>query len=250
MTEGEEANVRPPETLPAPWGYWATAGWTVVALLVSVVASMAVLVVWDPEALTDTTDMLKNGPLISITGVISAVAEITVLALAARLAGWHETDYLGLVMPTRRAVLIAFGYLIPFLLAYDALTWLIGKDIVSPFQVDTYRSAKAQGGILLLWLAFVIAAPLSEEIVFRGFLFRGWIKSPRLVWPGILVISALFASLHIQYDLFGIVQVFGIGVVLGWTRWWSGSTLLTILMHATINLWATIQSVVKVEWFS
>jgi membrane protease YdiL (CAAX protease family) len=235
---------------PAPWGYWATAGWVGVALLCSLIASLAVLTVWQPEALAGSGELLKNGPLISLTGIISAVVEITVLALAARLAGWPEADYLGLVPPSRRALLTAFGYLIPFLLGYDALTWLIGKDIVSPFQLDTYRSAKEQGDLILLWLAFVIAAPLSEEIIFRGFLFRGWIRSPRAAWPGILAISAFFAALHVQYDVFGIVQVFFIGVVLGWTRWWSGSTLLTVLMHATINLWATLQSVVKVEWLS
>src|SRR5262249_42665875 len=113
-----------------------------------------------------------------------------------------------------------------------------------------YRSAKEQGGVLLLWLAFVVAAPGSEEIVFRGFLFRGWVRSQRTVWPAILAISALFAALHVQYDLFGIVQVFFVGVVLGFRRWWRGSTLLTILMHATINLGATLQSVIKVEWLS
>jgi membrane protease YdiL (CAAX protease family) len=203
-----------------------------------------------PDAFTDTTDILTNGPLISLTSIISAVVEIAVLALAAKLAGWRPMDYLGLLMPSGRSILIAFALLIPFVLGYDALTWLLGKDIVSSFQIDTYRSAKEQGGLVLLWTAFVIAAPLSEEIVFRGFLFRGWVRSPRGVWPGILLISAFFAALHIQYDLFGIVQVFFIGVALGWARWWSGSTVLTILMHATINLWATIQSFAKVEWLS
>jgi len=246
MTDAEHGNVSPPE----PWGYWATGGWVIVALLASLIFSLVVLLAWDPAALTDATDLLKNGPLISITGVISAVAEIGVLALAARLADWRPSAYLALILPSRHAVMIAFGYLIPFLLAYDALTWLLGKDIVTSFQLDTYRSAKTQGGVLLLWLAFVVAAPLSEEIIFRGFLFRGWVRSRRTLWPGILAISAFFAALHVQYDLFGIAQVFCIGVVLGWTRWWSGSTVLTILMHATINFWATLQSVVKVEWFS
>jgi hypothetical protein len=31
-------------------------------------------------------------------------------------------------------------------------------------------------------------------------------------------------------------------------RWRSGSTLLTILMHVLINFWATVQSMIKVEW--
>jgi uncharacterized protein len=99
-----------------------------------------------------------------------------------------------------------------------------------------------------LWLTFVIAAPVAEEIMFRGFLFRGWVRSERSAIPGILIISALFAAIHVQYDWFGMLQVFFIGLLLAIARWRSGSTLLTILMHVIANLWATIESMIKVEW--
>ena len=45
--------------------------------------------------------------------------------------------------------------------------------------------------------------------------------------------------MHVQYDWFGIVQVFFIGLRLAIARWRSGSTLLTILMHVLIHFWAT-----------
>ena len=86
--------------------------------------------------------------------------------------------------------------------------------------------------------------------MFRGFLFRGWVRSSRSAVPGIVAISALFAAMHVQYDLFGIAQVFLIGLFFAWIRWRSGSTLLTILLHATSNLWATLETMIKVEWFS
>jgi membrane protease YdiL (CAAX protease family) len=46
------------------------------------------------------------------------------------------------------------------------------------------------------------------------------------------------------------LQVFFIGLLLAIARWRSGSTLLTIVMHVLINLWATIESMIKVEWLS
>jgi len=241
-----EQSIQPPP----PWGYWATAGWTVAALVSSMVVGFIAILIGYPEVLTDSTDLLKNGPLIALTGIISAIVEIAVLALAARLAGWSPADYFAFFMPSGRTLLKAFAYLIPFVVGYDLVTYLLDKEVVSPFQIDAYKSAKAAGALVPLWIAFVVAAPVSEEIVFRGFLFRGWVRTPRTVWPGILAVSAFFAALHVQYDVFGIAQVFLIGLVLGWTRWWSGSTVLTMLMHATINLWATAQSVVKVEWMS
>jgi membrane protease YdiL (CAAX protease family) len=194
--------------------------------------------------------MLKDGPLISITTIASAVVQVGMLALAARLAHWPAGEYLGLVRPATRPALIAIAVLIVFLLGYDGLTYLLGRDIVTPFQVDTYRTARDSGSLPLLWLTFVIVAPIAEEIMFRGFLFRGWVRSERSAIPAILVISLLFAAIHVQYDWFGMLQVFFIGLLLAIGRWRSGSTLLTILMHLLANLWATIESMIEVEWLS
>ena len=47
---------------------------------------------------------------------------------------------------------------------------------------------------------------------------------------------------------FTLAQIFLIGLLLGWLRWASGSTLLTIVLHMLANLTATIQAIVAVEW--
>jgi uncharacterized protein len=117
-------------------------------------------------------------------------------------------------------------------------------------MVKVYESAREEGAIALLLIAAVIAAPVGEEIMFRGFLFRGWSAS-RLGGTGtILLTSAIWASIHVQYDWFGIMQVFCLGLLFGWVRWRSGSTLLTMLMHATVNLSAAIETAVLIEWTS
>jgi membrane protease YdiL (CAAX protease family) len=145
---------------------------------------------------------------------------------------------------------MATALVVAFILGFDALTYLLDRDVVTPFQLDTYRSARDAGALALLWITFVIVAPAGEEILFRGFLFRGWAASPRAVWPAIVVISALWAIIHVQYDWFGILQVFLGGLLLGWLRWGSGSTLLTFWLHALTNIWATAQTAIKVEWLS
>jgi uncharacterized protein len=235
----------------APWGLWATLGWVILAFVLSAIAGFVVVLIWRPDAImSGGADMLKDGPLISVTTVASGVVQVGTLALAAKLARWPTGEYLGLVRPAIRPALIAILILIVFLLGYDALTYLIGRDVVTPFQVDTYRTARDGGTLPLLWLTFVIVAPVAEEIMFRGFLFRGWVRSEQSAIPGILIISALFAAIHVQYDWFGMLQVFFIGLLLAIARWRSGSTLLTILMHVLINFWATVQSMIKVEWLS
>jgi CAAX protease family protein len=99
----------------------------------------------------------------------------------------------------------------------------------------------------LLWFTVIIVAPFDEEVTFRGFLYRGWVRTERGVVPGILVISALWAVIHIQYDWFGILQVFLLGLFFGWARWWSGSASLTFLLHAGTNLWAMVETAVGLQ---
>jgi hypothetical protein len=100
----------------------------------------------------------------------------------------------------------------------------------------------------VLWLAFVVVAPVGEEITFRGFLFRGWAAS-RLGVSGTILLSALtFTALHAHYDWFETLQVFLIGTLFGWLRWRSGSTTLTILLHLVANLLATLLAAGQGAW--
>src|SRR5262245_14753356 len=132
-----------------PWGYWATLGWAVLAFLVSSIAGFAVLLVMRPEAITGSVDLLKDGAVISISTFASATVQVGMLILAAYLARWPVGEYLGLVRPKLRDAVIVFVCLVAFVLAYDALTYLLGRDVVTPFQVDTYRSARESGTLPL-----------------------------------------------------------------------------------------------------
>jgi uncharacterized protein len=168
--------------------------------------------------------------LLSFATTVSNAIQIGALALVARLAHWPPGKYLGLIRPSGRDTALALGALALFLPGFDALTYLLGRDIVTPFQATSYLSARASGALPLLWFTFVVVAPAGEEITFRGFLYRGWVRSQRAVVP-VAVISALWAVSHIQYDWFGLLQIFLMGLLLGWARWRSGSAALTFLTH-------------------
>lgn len=237
-----------PAPRPAPWGILMTAAWTVATILVIGIASVAAIAVWFPDAMGDSSEFVKDARAFGILFMVSVVAEVAVLAVAARLAGWRATDYLGLVLPERRTTMTAIVAVVAFVLVFDAFTYLVGKPVVTPFQIDLYKNAAASNSLPLMWLTLVVAAPLGEEIMFRGFLYRGWAQTQRAVIPAIIVISAFWAIIHTQYDWFGIVQIFLIGLLLGWARWRSGSTLLTIALHGLINAWATLQTFVRINW--
>ena len=90
------------------------------------------------------------------------------------------------------------------------------------------------GWVFWLLAAVVVAAPIGEEVLFRGFLFRG-LARPGWEVHAIGATALVWALLHTQYSYFVVGEVFLEGLMLGWFRWASGSTVLTIGMHMLKN---------------
>jgi hypothetical protein len=231
------------------WGYWATAAWAVAAFLVGQFAALAFVVFWrqgEFYAVLNTFD----GIMVSLFILISNPVTIAVIWLAVRLAKVDTVDYLALRWPAQRYVTIGLVLLVGLIALSDILLYVSGRDLVTPFQLQSYTSARAEGWLPAMLFAAIVVAPAGEEILFRGFLFQGFVRSERTAWPAIVVISLLWAALHIQYDWAGMLQIFVIGLFLGWMRWRSGSLLLTFFLHGLFNLEGTLETVLQVKFFS
>ena len=218
-----------------PWGIFATFALGAIALLAGQVAGMAALVGWYGFDLRNAPVLSQHGAAIIVFIFVSAPVQVALLALAAGYKG-NIADYLGYKLPRRAEVVLCLAILAAMIAVGDAMSWLAGRSVVDRFQTDIYQAAKSVGQLPLLLAAVVLLIPFDEETLFRGFLMRGWLRSPRSAWPVILRTAALFAVNHVQYDWFLIGQVFAFGVLFGWARWATGSTLLTMMLHAVVNL--------------
>ena len=239
---------------PPPWGLlgsitWGAAGvaaWFVVQLIVVAVYIAA----HASGGNVDLKQFESNGFLLALVTTIAGPFWIGIMALAARLRGWTVRGYLALVMPRRSEILFGIACMAALLIAFDLLTLALGREVVPPFMREAYISARSSNALVLFFIAVVAVGPIAEEIAFRGFLFRGLSET----WLGVagttILTSAAWAMMHVQYDWVQLTQIFLIGLLLGWLRWASGSTLLTILLHILANLAATIQAAIKVEWMS
>jgi CAAX protease family protein len=230
-----------------PWGIAASFAWLVLSFLVSAVVATMFFALWQGDRLP--TGATYDGVLITIGALSSIPAQIGVLAWAAHLRGWQPLDYFAVNWPKRGELIVAVICVVVIDLAFDGLLYVTGRDIVAPFQVESYRTAQNAGWLFWLMVAIILAAPLGEELAFRGFLFRG-LARPGFELHAIGIISVVWALLHIQYDWLGMAQIFVLGMVLGWFRWASGSTTLTIIMHVLINLEAMIETAIQVEYLS
>ncbi len=99
----------------------------------------------------------------------------------------------------------------------------------SVFAVEAIRTSRAW----VLVAAVAVAAPLLEELVFRGVLLdwsRRW-----SVWGGVFVTSLGWVLLHWQYEPSTMALLFAMGVVLATARVLTGSLWIPILMHGWWN---------------
>jgi membrane protease YdiL (CAAX protease family) len=245
-----------PARNPPPWGLVPSILWGVAGVVIWFAMQLAVIVgfvAWTntmaPGSMT-AQQLTNSAVLLASVTIAAGPAWIATMVFAARLRGWRARDYLALIPPRRAEIVFGIACLAALLITMDLITWGVGRDVVPPFMREAYMSARGTAALPLFLIAVIIVAPVAEEIAFRGFLFRGLSQSVLGVPGTIALTSAAWAIMHVQYDAIQIGQIILIGVLLGWLRWASGSTLLAIGLHVLANLAATAQAVIKVEWMS
>ncbi len=224
-----------------PWGLFATFALGAIALLVAQLLGIVAVSGLYGFDLKQMGTISREGGGIILFICVSAPVQVALLVAAARVRG-NPVAYLGYKLPRRGEVLFGIAALAALILVGDVISLLAGRSIVDPFQSDIYQAAQKANLFPLLLFAICVLIPISEESLFRGFLFRGWLQSPRNAWPVIVLTAGLFAIIHVQYDWFLIGQVFAFGVLFGWMRWVTGSTLLTMLLHGLVNLEGMIET--------
>jgi membrane protease YdiL (CAAX protease family) len=222
------------------WGPWATIAWSVPIGIVMVISqTLGVIAYWQwlrylhPGRPVNILDLRTDGGALGFSLALSTPFVLGFLAFVIRLSRVPVTEYLALKLPHWRDVRLGFAALAAVLVLTGILATVSGQE-TPEFMTQTFESARAAGMLPLLLLAFVVLGPLQEEMLFRGFLFRG--LAPALgVWPAVALTAITWALMHAQYQWFFVGEIFALGLALGWLRARSGSSILTFALHATVN---------------
>jgi membrane protease YdiL (CAAX protease family) len=226
------------------WGLAATLGFAVLALALGDALGTATLMALKtayPQRVNN------DGTALAVATFIAYPVQVITLVLAARMTSADMLDYFGLRVPRWRETALAVAALAAVIVLGDVLTAALGRDLVPASELDLYRSALEDGTLFLLLLALIVVGPAGEELLFRGFLFRGLIQEPRDGLPGILAIALIWAALH-QHDWFDTSLLFAFGVIFGYARLYSGSTLLAVLLHMLVNSVSLIETAIVLGW--
>lgn len=239
-----------------PWGLWATLGLS--AIIFALFSALQILVAaafvsfakaQHPELDVETyaKNLSSNGFCIAVMIVVSGLICTPLTLLFTRLRkNISVKNYIGFKEPLRKEWVRWLLILAAFMFLSDGVSLLLQQPIVPLFMVDAYKTASSLPALLF---AIVVAAPIFEEIFFRGFLFQG-IRYSRLGSVGAIGITSLvWAVIHLQYGIYGIATVFSLGLLFGMARLKTGSIHLVMVMHSLVGLVATVETALYVGGF-
>jgi uncharacterized protein len=200
----------------------------ILALLVGSALEVGVVMAFDPN-------------LSTVAGKVAAQAmlALTLVGIALAVTSGPAVDgargaALGLRRPQRSPFKVAGGVLVTYIVF--AITY---ANLVQPHQKDIPRDlgfGHGTVGAVAAVLLIAIAAPISEEIFFRGFIFGGMRRRLSFV-PAALISGVIFGAFHFtgasSATVVPLLAVLGVALCFVYEE--TGSIYPTIAMHAINN---------------
>jgi membrane protease YdiL (CAAX protease family) len=141
--------------------------------------------------------------------------------------GWQPPA--GRLSWLRPLIVIAVVSAVTSLLAFTFFADIVRRDL------EPFRRMLQDAPLWLAFLALAVGAPLSEELLFRGYLLHR-LRQTRLGFAGgALVANVGWTMLHYGYSWLSLADVFLAGLLFSWALWRTGSIWVPIAFHALYN---------------
>ncbi|QSR88090.1 CPBP family intramembrane glutamic endopeptidase [Methylacidiphilum caldifontis] len=182
---------------------------------------------------------LFSGILLGVSAGLS-IFSILLIILLVRLHGYNLSEYFGasLFNPLKIAVLsfwICLSAYLP-LQMLAGLSETIGKALHLPVPrqpaVDLFLHASKPIDIAIILSLILVAAPIGEELLFRGFLYQ-FLRYHFSRSKAIVISGLVFALLHIHWITF--LPLFIFGMILATVYEFSGCLILSMAVHFWFN---------------
>lgn len=223
-------------------------GWSlsdaILALLVALLANVG----WSYLAVTVYRDAYGriprgDGVFVGLSTIGGALITVVVVAWTLRRRRLNVVESLRLHWggPFGWPVIALFALCLA--VAEDVLALSIHYPVVPLALRPLLRSPAA---LAVFGIAACLFSPVSEEIVFRGFLYP--VLAQRMGVALAVASTAIFFGLtHLStygLDLFPVLMAILSGYLLTVVRVATGSTATAIVMHVTLNLYATVEAAI------
>ncbi len=204
---------------------WITvAGWLAGLGVASLIVVSLVLI--RPRSLDELQRMFHTQPGASEWAIVFAIVDPALLAwfvwvrvIRKRGCGWRE---IGFRPVGWRPVAVAVA-----LAGLSASAMLFRRGAAIPDRVGLVLVAAVLSGL---------AASVTEEVFFRGLLYRP-LRSRMAAPAAILITSVLFTAVHFPWtDAFRVLDLLLFGIACAWLVERTASVYPAVVLHATYNL--------------
>jgi membrane protease YdiL (CAAX protease family) len=127
------------------------------------------------------------------------------------------------------ALVTIAGYVL--VIAYTVIVNALDLNFIEPENTVPGSISRDAWGLAIFGVVAVVAAPLSEELLFRGLVFGGLVRWG--FWPAAVISGVGFSMAHLDPGTF--IPFTLIGMALAWAYWSSGNLWDSIIAHCLFN---------------
>ncbi len=238
-----------------PWSVKATLGLSTLLLMLSFIISLTTLGIGTTIAVSSSSispenaqtlsaelsqSLILDGDYHAITYLFTALClSPLIFYMAGRRKITTAAAYLGFDKKPSKKTFLHFNLaIVGYFIFSSAASCALGIEVPQS-MIDMYNTADY---LFLLFIVVVIAAPVFEELLFRGFMFKGLKYSSLGVTGTIVITSFLFTLIHAgQYNVSVLAVLFPLAIILGVSRYKSGGIYLPIYLHLVNNFYASVE---------
>jgi uncharacterized protein len=201
--------------------------WGILAVLALTFVGGIVVAVVGPDLSEETAGLILQGvfaiALIAVPFMLLATAGATFASPATLgLRPFKLGQGIGLA-------LAAYAGFFAFLIVYALIVDPEPQEII-----DEIRAEQETAKVVALGVLVILAAPISEEIFFRGFIFGG-LRGRMSFWAAALISGLLFGLVHLPTGPAQVPPLAVFGALLAWLYERTGSLGPPIFMHMIQN---------------
>ena len=229
---------------PPPPGYLPVAHWRVIDIIAVFIGGIVGSIIVTAVVVLADADPFSPLPFSLIFAGQAAASFAVMWRLSqARGSGSLAAD-VGLIVRGSDWWGVPAGMLLQLIIALITapfIIWLFPDGPPEQGVAEIAAQSKSVIDQLAVFISVAVAAPLVEEMLFRGMLLS-WLVRRMSTTLAIVVSAAVFAAVHlVDPNAIALVPgLFFLGVVLAWVATRKGDLSLPIALHSGINLLAAI----------
>ena len=184
----------------------------------------------------DVFDSTSSGYTAWTYWLLNVANVVSIVLIAATVLGFYKEPLSALGFTTQRVPRALLFGAVGFVVAFIGAA-VVGFPVEQQFGVDPTQQALSEsatepGLFPLVFLSGIIIAPIAEEIVFRGYMYKAFRDRFKPAYA-IILSAALFSIIHLEWR--AALSLFVIGVVLAYVYEKTGNLMAPITVHILNN---------------